>query len=159
MQQRNMRPWIVLILMSVWCVYAPIGGAAKDPSPRIRHETHKPFQAFTDDLLMAIRQHKMGLVCRANAQAGAASRGVKVPGNQVFMIYRPDFAIRMLEADVEAGFEAPLRIYVVEKPNGTAEVSYIKPSAVFAGYDNPQLNAMAVELDAIFAAIVRESMQ
>jgi uncharacterized protein (DUF302 family) len=158
-QQRSMRPWVVLTLVSAWCVYAPIGGYAKDPSPRVRHDTLKPFQAFTEELLMAIRHHGMGLVCRANAQAGAASRGVKIPGNQVLMIYRPDFAIRMLQADVEAGFEAPLRIYVVEKPDGTAEVSYIKPSEVFAGYNNPQLNEMARELDTIFASIIRDAMQ
>jgi len=87
-QQRNTRTRIVLILVSVGCVYAPIGSAAKDPSPRIRHETHKPFQAFADDLLTAIRQHNMGPVCRVNAQTGAASRGVKIPGKQVFMIFR-----------------------------------------------------------------------
>jgi uncharacterized protein (DUF302 family) len=82
----------------------------------VSHDTNKPFQVFTQDLIAAIRNNKMGLVSRANAQAGAASRGVKIAGNQVLMIYRPDFAIRMLEADVEAGFEAPIRIYVVEKP-------------------------------------------
>ncbi len=101
----------------------------------------------------------MGLVARASAQAGAASVGVTIPGNQVFMIYRPDFAVRMLKASVEAGFEAPIRVYVVEKPYGAAQVSYIKPSDVFAGYQNAELDAMASELDTIFAAIVRDALQ
>lgn len=75
------------------------------------------------------------------------------------MIYRPDFAVRMLKASVEAGFEAPIRVYVVEKSDGTAQVSYIKPSDVFAGYQNADLDAMAKELDAIFEAIVRDALQ
>ncbi|GIX48909.1 MAG: hypothetical protein KatS3mg131_3120 [Candidatus Tectimicrobiota bacterium] len=143
----------------LWGLLLPAAVLARDPSPRLILDTGKPFQAFIEDLLAAIRKHKMGLVCRANAQAGAASRGVRIAGNQVFMLYRPDFAIRTLAADVEAGFEAPLRIYVVEKADGTARVSYIKPSDVFAGYHNPQLDAMARELDAIFAAIVHDAAQ
>jgi uncharacterized protein (DUF302 family) len=130
---------------------------AKDPSPRISVDTKKPFGVFIEALEAAIRKNKMGLVSRANAQTGAASRGMKIPGNQVLMVYRPDFAIRMLEADVEAGFEAPIRIYVTEKPDGMARVSYIKPSDVFAGYENVKLNAMAKELDTIFAAIIRDA--
>jgi uncharacterized protein (DUF302 family) len=84
---------------------------------------------------------------------------MKIPGNQVFMIYRPDFAVRMLKASVEAGFEAPIRIYVVEQGDGTTRVSYIKPSDVFADYENAELNAMAHELDTIFAAILRDATQ
>ena len=126
--------------------------------PRVVLETNKSFQTFTQDLTAAIRKNKMGQVCWASAQAGAASIGVKIPGNQVFMIYRPDFAVRMLKASVEAGFEAPIRIYVVEQENGTAQVSYIKPSDVFAGYKNAELNAMARELDTIFAAILHDAM-
>lgn len=139
------------------CVVAP-WAEAKDPSPRMSVDTKKAFGVFTQDLKAAIRKNKMGLVAFANAQAGAASRGVKIRGNQVFMIYRPDFAIRMLEADVAAGFEAPIRIYVTEKSDGMARVSYIKPSDVFAGYENVKLNAMAQELDAIFAAIIRDAL-
>ena len=159
-----MVPCRTFYLAMIWTVILAWGlalpaGYAKDPASRVTIDTQKPFQRFTQDLLVAIRKNRMGLVCRANAQAGAASRGVKIAGNQVFMVYRPDFAIRMLAADVEAGFEAPLRIYVVEKADGTARVSYIKPSDVFAGYHNAQLDAMARELDATFAAIIRDALR
>ena len=146
------------VLVGLWMGVAVPWADAKDPSPRMSIDTKKPFDAFTQDLKASIRKNKMGLVAHANAQAGAASRGVKIPGNQVFMIYRPDFAIRMLEADVAAGFEAPIRIYVTEKPDGMAQVSYIKPSDVFAGYKNVKLNEMGKELDAIFAAIIRDAL-
>ena len=139
-------------------VCGPWLASAKDASPRVKHATNKPFDPFIQDLTAAIRKNKMGLVARASAQAGAASIGVKIPGNQVLMIFRPDFAVRMLEADVEAGYEAPIRIYVIEQSDGTAQVSYIKPSDVFAGYNNDALNSIAAELDAIFAAIIRDAL-
>lgn len=49
------------------------------------------------------------LVCHANAQVGAASVGKTIPGNQVLMVYRPDFAIRMLAAELDALVEAVVR--------------------------------------------------
>jgi uncharacterized protein (DUF302 family) len=159
MMQYHRVVWTAVVI-GLTCVYGlPVTVMAKDPSPRVVIETKKPFQTFTQDLTAAVRKNKMGLVCRASAQAGAASIGMKIPGNQVFMIYRPDFAVRMLKASVEAGFEAPIRIYVVEQGDGTARVSYIKPSDVFAGYENAELNAIAHELDTIFAAILRDATQ
>lgn len=149
---------IIALIALCYLVYPGVI-AAKDPSPRVVIDTTKPFENFVNDLIAAIKKNKMGLVARASAQAGAASIGVTIPGNQVLMVYRPDFAVRMLKASVEAGFEAPIRIYVVERDGGMARVSYIKPSDVFAGYENPDLNAMAKELDTIFAAILRDATQ
>jgi uncharacterized protein (DUF302 family) len=40
----------------------------------------------------------------------------------------------VLGASVAAGIEAPIRIYVTENQDGTATLSYKKPSAVFAPY-------------------------
>jgi uncharacterized protein (DUF302 family) len=156
---RLIRSAVVLVLVGLCGLIAPLAGEAKDPSPRVVMDTDKPFKAFTEDLQAAIKKNKMGLVAKASAQAGAASIGATIPGNQVFMIYRPDFAVRMLKASVEAGFEAPIRVYVVEEPDGTAQVSYIKPSDVFAGYENAELDAMASELDTIFAAILHDAIQ
>jgi uncharacterized protein (DUF302 family) len=159
MYNRNFWSLAVAIVASIGLLAPFARVEAKESAPRVVHATKKPFEQFTQDLAAAIRQNKLGLVCRASARAGAASIGVKIPGNQVFMVFRPDFAVRMLEADVEAGFEAPLRIYVTEQPDGSAQVSYLKPSDVFAGYNNPKLDAMAQKLDTIFAAIIRDAMQ
>lgn len=157
--RRAMRVISLIGMLGLWFLTAPITVAAKDMSARVVMNTSKPFQTFTEDLTAAIRKHKMGLVSQANAQAGAASMGVTIPGNQVLMVFRPDFAVRMLKASIEAGFEAPIRIYVVEQADGTAQVSYIKPSDVFAGYNHADLDAMAKELDTIFAAILQDAMQ
>lgn len=125
---------------------------------RVKITTRVAFATFATALKQAITQHKLGLVCHANAQAGAASLGKTIPGNQVLMVYRPDFAIRMLAADAEAGFEAPIRLYIYENPDGSATLSYVKPSTVFKPYNNAQLDQLATELDAIVEAIVREAL-
>jgi len=105
----------------------------------------------------SINLNKMGLVAKASASAAAAGRGVKIAGNTVLMVFRNDYAVRMLAASVPAGIEAPIRIYVTEDADGKAAITYRTPSAMFAPYGNSQLDAMAVELDPVFDRIVRES--
>jgi uncharacterized protein (DUF302 family) len=76
----------------------------------------------------------------------------------VMMVYRPDFAIRMLNASVPAGIEAPIRYYITEDPGtGKATLTYRTPSSVFAPYKNAALDAMAKELDVIFAKIASDA--
>jgi hypothetical protein len=59
----------------------------------------------------------------------------------------------MLEASIPSGIEAPLVFYITANDDGTATLSYRTPSATFAPYGSAALDAMAADLDAIFAAI------
>lgn len=121
---------------------------------RVTAKSTAPFGRVAEALERAVADEKMGLVCHANAQKAAAGRRVTIKGNQVLMVFRNDFAVRLLAADPAAGFEAPIRIYVYENADGTATVSYIPPSVVFAPYRSPEVQAVARELDPIFKAIV-----
>jgi len=145
---------IVALTASGWLIAVP----AHAQDARITAVSGAPFQKVAEALERAITEQKMGLVCHANAQRGAAGRGVTIKGNQVLMVFRPDFAIRLLAADPRAGFEAPIRIYVYENADGTATVSYLPPSAVFAPYRNPEVQAIGAELDPIFKAIVDRAL-
>lgn len=115
------------------------------------------FDALATRLEQAIEANKMGLVAQASASRGAAARGVKIRGNLVLMVFRNDYAVRMLKASVPAGIEAPLRLYVTEGENGKASVTWRAPSAVFAPYGSSELDAMARELDPVFDKIVRDA--
>ena len=123
------------------------------------HQTAHSYAVLVERLDAAVKANKMGLVTRASATKGAASLGKTIPGNTVVGVYRPDFAIRMLEASVPAGIEAPIRFYITENADGTATLSYKKPSAVFAPYTDggDKLTEMAAELDGIFAKIAGEA--
>jgi uncharacterized protein (DUF302 family) len=115
------------------------------------------FDASVARLEKAIEANKMGLVAQASASKGAAARGVKIPGNAVLMVFRNDYAVRMLAASVPAGIEAPLRIYVTENGDGSSTVTYRKPSAVFSPYGSAELDRMARELDPVLEKIVKDA--
>ncbi len=122
-------------------------------------DTGHSYKALIGRLNAAVKANKMGLVSRASATLGAKSLGQTIPGNMVVGVYRPDFAVRMLAASVPAGIEAPIRFYITENGDGTATLSYKKPSAIFAPYTDggAALHELAAELDTIFARIAREA--
>jgi uncharacterized protein (DUF302 family) len=144
----------VLAVLAVTLWWARPGAAQEG---RITIVSRAPFDKVAVALQRAISEQKMALVCHANAQKGAAARGVTIKGNQVLMVFRNDFAVRLLAADPAAGFEAPIRIYLSENPDGTATISYLPPSVVFAAYRHPEVQAVAAELDPIFKGIVDEA--
>lgn len=133
------------------------GEAATLPETRVV-DAAQSFDALVARLEQAIKDNNMALVAQASASRGAAARGVKIPGNIVLMVFRNDYAVRMLEANVAAGIEAPLRIYVAEQADGSARVIYPLPSAVFRPYGDARIDAMAQELDPIFERIVRDAV-
>lgn len=149
----------VIIVATALLFAAPIASAQQmvSPVPTIEFRTKWTFDELVTRLEAAIAKNRMGLVASASASRGAAARGVRIPGNAVLMVFRNDFAVRMLDASVSAGIEAPLRFYVTESPDNTASLHYRAPSAVFAPYRNAKLDALAVELDPIFAAIARDA--
>jgi uncharacterized protein (DUF302 family) len=131
---------------------------ASSQEGRVTAVSRAPFAKVAQALEQAIADEKMALVCHANAQRGAAARGVTIKGNQVMMVFRNDFAVRLLAADPAAGFEAPIRIYLYENADGTATVTYLRPSAVLAPYGHPEVRAVAAELDPIVRKIVDRAL-
>ncbi len=129
------------------------------PAPVKTVETHQPFASYIQKLKASISAHKMGIVAEACATCGAEKIGIKIAGNRVIMIFNPHFAVRMLKASIPAGVEAPLRLYVTENKDGTAQLSYQLPSDVFSPYENDALNEMAQELDQIVDNIVKKSVK
>jgi uncharacterized protein (DUF302 family) len=149
---------VVLALSLVFASPALAGGSSPHPDTRVV-ETGMTFQKLWDRLKQAIKANKMGIVAQACASCANKARGVTIPGNAVVMVFRPDFARRMLEASVAAGIEAPLRFYIAERADGTAVLTYRMPSAVFAPYKSAKLHEMAKELDAIWEKIVRDTLE
>ena len=122
-------------------------------------DTELGFDALYDSVISAVSAHDMIVIARPSASRAAAQRGVEIPGNAVVELYRNDFAVRMLEASVPAGIEAPLRLYLTENEDGTSRLTYRQPTAVFAPYDDADLDLMAAELDEVVEAIVATAIE
>ncbi len=148
-------PFLIAPMLALMLAASP--ASAGPPGTKVMPTKHA-YGALVDRLDSAIEAAGMFAVTRASASVGARGRGIKIAGNMVIGVYRNDFAVRMLEASVESGIEAPIRFYITENPDGTATLRYRAPSSVFAPYDGgAKLEAMARELDTIFAKIAKQA--
>ena len=120
--------------------------------------TDAAFKPFVDAFRDAVKANGFNMVGLACANCAIKNKfGEIVPGNRVFLFFKPDYARRMLAASTAAGIEAPIRVYVTEEPDGTAKVTYRLPSHVFGAYDVPDLTAMGLELDAHVAKMIADA--
>ena len=110
-------------------------------------------EATVAKLLEGIEAANMRVVAHINGQANAAKMGKQVPADQILEVFRPDFAIRVWAACKPAGHDIPLRIHVYEDGD-QVKVACRMPSEVFAPFDAAELDAIGVELDAIFGGIL-----
>ncbi len=143
-------------------IAAAVPAPASESTPRAGTqviETRFSFDVLWNRLKQAIKTNGMGIVAQACASCGAKGRGVTIPGNAVVMVFRNDFAVRMLDASVAAGIEAPLRFYLTANADGTAALAFRKPSTTFAPYGSAKLDEVARELDAIWDNIVRDTLK
>ena len=151
-----MRFLVLCVVMAVAVSGLARAGSLSDREGWQVVPTDKSFQALVEDLKAAVKADKMGLITQASASAGAKGRGLTIPGNMVIGVYRNDYAVRMLEASVAAGIEAPIRFYVTDNGDGTATLSWKMPSFVFAPYmdeGGEALAELAAELDLMFLSI------
>lgn len=107
-------------------------------------------------LLGGIEDENMRVVAHINGQANAAKMGKTVPADQILEVFRPDFAIRVWEACKPAGHDIPLRIHVYEDGDAV-KVACRMPTEVFAPFGSTALDAIGVELDAIFERILAKA--
>ena len=136
------------------------GPATAAPEGLVTAKTPHSYETLIERLNVAVKAHEMGLVTRASATVGAKAAFDKViPGNMVIGVYHPRFAVPMLEASIAAGIEAPIRFYITENEDGTASLTYRKPTVIFAPYEDggEQLKNLAKELDEVFASIAKQA--
>lgn len=125
-------------------------------------KTEKTYADLVDSVKASAKVSKMGVVTQAGPTAAARNRGITIPGNRVIGLFNNVFAVRILELSTAAMIEAPIRMYVTENADGTATLSYKRPSTVFAPYVDEagsDLSVAADELDVIFQVIADDAAQ
>ena len=118
----------------------------------ITHETDVPYSEVYPRLKEALKSSPLRQITTASASAGAKGRGITIAGNRVVGVYNNFFAVRMLEASIAAGIEAPMRFYLTENPRGGSRITYQIPTEVFRPYfeeGGKALRTMAKELDVL----------
>jgi len=118
------------------------------------HVITKSIYDFSDtvELLKAsIEAQNLMVINEVDPQKMLRLVGVKTAGMRQIFFFHPRYMKRIFETNKQASIEPPLKIVVMEMPNGKVMVRYIKPSYKFDPYNG--LNDLATELDELMAMV------
>jgi uncharacterized protein (DUF302 family) len=147
-----------MIFRAILLAFALVASAQADPLPgTITVRSGYGFDELLDRTERAVGHAGLLVIASPSASRAAQGRGIEIPGNAVILAFSNHYAVRLLQANVDAGIEAPLRLYITENKDKTATLSYRKPSAVFAPYKGADVATLAAELDGLFDEIAREA--
>lgn len=76
-----------------------------------------------------------------------------------YVVGNPLFAVEMTRHDVGAALYAPLRVLTYEPEGGGTCIEYDLPSSLFGRLGDPQVDAVAVDLDRKMADLVAASLR
>lgn len=116
---------------------------------------NKPLNEAINNLIMAIADSGMLLLCHINGQANAAKIGETVPAVRILEVFRPELAVLVWRAHQPAGIDIPVRLYVYEDTSGNTSVNYRSLRQIMSRYNIPALTEVGEEADRIFAGIMQ----
>lgn len=127
-------------------------GAMAMPKDRVMAMSKYSFQDTVSRIKQTIESKEIMVVFTADHQAMLSMVGMNTKGMLGVEFFHPRYGKMVMQNDHAAGIEIPLRLVVMETPDGKAMLSYYKPSSVFVKYKG--LEGMAAELDGVYDAIV-----
>ena len=112
-----------------------------------------PFQATLGQLKDAIAAEGLWLIHEIDPQLLLGRAGYSSLGLRQLLCFHPRYLVRLLEADPRALVEVPLKLVVLELPDG--KVAVLHPEILVSLGRYPQLGELAAELDEICERLIR----
>ena len=136
-------------------LHAADGAAQQGPPPPEFLTTVRSSQSFdqtVDALKQAIEAENLMVVHEINAQQMLRMVGVRTGGMEQILFFHPRFMKRIIEMNRNGGIVPPLKILVMERPDGGVMVRYHDPENLFSSYEG--LEEVAQELKGLTERIV-----
>jgi len=129
-----------------------LGKPAQAPATATASLSPLPFQETITHLKGAIEAEGLWLIHEIDPQRLLARAGYSSLGLRQLLFFHPRYLVPLLEADPRALVEVPLKLVILELPDGKVSVRRPEILAAIGGY--PALGALAAELDALCRRLV-----
>lgn len=124
---------------------------------RVENVSSSNFAPAVERLETAIKKRGMMVVATIDHQNMLRMVGASIRGSKTIEFGKPDMMKMLLPDNPEIGLEMPLKIYVYERADGRAVLSYYKQSAGYASYGKEALTKAGQMMDMMLAEIVEEA--
>lgn len=108
--------------------------------------SQRSFPDVLATLRQAIDQAGMKLLHEIDLQGALRSVDQATGGARLLFFFHPQLLARLLGIDGSAVIEAPLKLAVLEMPDGTVSIRAANPAIAFGRYGNPDLDSFGQEL-------------
>ncbi len=144
----------VSLLVAVALCGTPVAAQRGPPPPEFLTtvQSSRSFDATVDVLSQAIEGENLMLVHEINAQQMLRMVGVRTGGMKQILYFHPRFMQQIIETNRNGGIVPPLKILVMERPDGGVMVRYHDPVELFSDYQG--LGSVAQELKGLTERIV-----
>ncbi len=120
-------------------------------------ESTKTVARVSVDLEAAVARNKFGVLGVHDLKAKMAEKGVPFEREcRIFEVCNPHQAKKVLESNPAISTALPCRISVYEE-GGRTKLATIKPTALLALFQNPELKQVAEEVEAVIERIMAEA--
>jgi uncharacterized protein (DUF302 family) len=145
---------LVLSLLQTNALAQPSSGMSKPAKPdfQVVVMSKYGFDDTVDILKGSMEQNNLMVVHELNAQKMLRMVNVRTKGMKQIMFFHPRFMKIIREINPHAIIEPPLKIAVMERPDGKVMIRYIKPTYLFGRYEN--LDDVGKELESLVMKIV-----
>ena len=124
---------------------------------RVDQVSNGGFEKTVKQLETALKARGMMLVATIDHQNMLKMVGGSIKGSKTFEFGKPDMLKMVMPVELAAGLEMPHKIYLYERADGKAVVSYYKPSTGFGAYGKDQLKMVGEMMDKMLDEIVSEA--
>ena len=159
MMLRRLGAWVPGLALMVLTMAARPVGAQMPPPPDflVTVPSSHDFNRTVALLKQAIEGENLMVVNEVNPQQMLRMVGVRTDGMRQIFFFHPRYMKGIIETNRNGGIEPPLKILVMEAPNGQVMVRYHDPVRQFAPYDG--LAEIATELRGVVEKIVNSIRQ
>ncbi|MGI4810195.1 MAG: DUF302 domain-containing protein [Janthinobacterium lividum] len=116
--------------------------------------SQRPFSEVLAALRQAIDQAGMKVLHEIDPQGALRSIDQVIGGARLLFFFHPQLLAQLLGIDSSAIVEAPLKLAVLELPDGSVSIRAADPAIAFMRYNNPDLASFGQELSAACGRIV-----
>lgn len=146
-----MRPFGLALIAAM--LLPQVAGAQMQPADgSLMTPSKLAFDDTVSTLQQAIEGHNLMVIQVVDGQKMLRMAGKQVNGMKQIFYFHPTYMKRVMEANAMATIQIPLKIIVMEKPDGKVVLRYFKPSTLLNQYKGEE--AIAQELDGIVDEIV-----
>ena len=133
---------------------APLAAQMGPPPPDflVTARSAQDFDATLTTIKQAIESENLMVIQEINPQQMLRLVGMRVGGMRQIHFFHPRFMKAIIETNRNGGIEPPLKILVMERPDGAVLVRYHDPVHQYAPYEG--LEEIATEMRGIFERVV-----